>query len=132
MSKKIIEPSEDYCNDFNNFIKNRYGAEEFSISDAANSHFQFRYNTTDNWTDSKNVTGYVKRMSELGDTYEFVGFKVNPATGRKNKFYKRLRKWKSLKPTSTELIYEIEEKDREIDYLKNIINDLKRGRLNGY
>lgn len=85
---KIIEPSEDFVKGFVKFVSDIYGDGEFSIAEAANLYFQFRYKTTDKWTDPKNITGFVKRSSEEGELFEYVGIKKSISTGKDSKHYK--------------------------------------------
>lgn len=87
---KIIEPNPGFVRDFKRFCMDEYGSREFSIAEAANLFFQLRYNTTDKWTDPKNITGYVKRQSEEGNFFEFVEERKSASTGKNSKHY-RLR-----------------------------------------
>lgn len=85
---KIIEPSEDFTKGFITFCKRAYRGREFSIAEAANRYFQKRYNTTDKWTDPKNITGFVKRRSEEGDTFEYIETRASDSTGKMSKHYR--------------------------------------------
>lgn len=85
---KIIEPNEDFTKGFISFVKKKYKGKEFSVAEAANAYFQYRYNTKDKWTDPKNITGFVKRRSEEGEIFKYVDIKTSKSTGRPSKHYR--------------------------------------------
>lgn len=85
---KIIEPSQDFCEGFIAFVRQNYGEDEFPMATAANAYFQERYDTSDKWTDPKNITGFVKRNSEEGNIFQFIEEKVAITTKKKSKHYR--------------------------------------------
>jgi hypothetical protein len=85
---KIIEPSREFIADFKDYVLKTYREEPFSIAEAANRFFQYRYSTSDKWTDPKNITGWIKRESEAGGDFEFVETKASRSTGKQSKHYK--------------------------------------------
>jgi len=85
---KVIEPSNHFTTGFTKFLKRKYKGKEFSMAEAANAYFQYRYKTTDKWTDPKNITGWVKRREEEGDFFIFTGKKKSKSTNRQSKHYK--------------------------------------------